>query len=266
MIILLIICFATSCIGACTGIGGGVLIKPIVDAMGIMSVETTSFLSGITVLAMTTVSMIRNRKMLLSPSSGDSRMQIGKTALLGVGAAGGGMIGKYIFSTVQAASSSPSLVKAAQTAILLILTVGVLIHTVNKSRTRSFCVTNPLVLVAAGFALGGVSAFLGIGGGPFNLTVLYLLFSMDSKTASINSLFVIFISQITGTLFSIATGDVPEFDTLAMLYMVAGGVLGGLAGSFVLKRLDSKAVGKLFLAILFVIIVICIYNLVNCLA
>ena len=43
-------------------IGGGIIIKPLVNSLGTMSVSIISFLSGCTVLTMCTVSLIRNRK------------------------------------------------------------------------------------------------------------------------------------------------------------------------------------------------------------
>ena len=48
--------------GGICGIGGGVVIKPLLDATGIMSVSTVSFLSGLTVLAMALISVYKNRK------------------------------------------------------------------------------------------------------------------------------------------------------------------------------------------------------------
>ncbi len=47
--------------GAICGIGGGVIIKPTLDAFGVLSVSTISFLSGCTVLAMTCYSVIKER-------------------------------------------------------------------------------------------------------------------------------------------------------------------------------------------------------------
>ena len=42
--------------------------------------------------------------------------------------------------------------------------------------------------------LGILSSFLGIGGGPINLVVLFFFFSMDTKTAAQNSLYTILFS------------------------------------------------------------------------
>ena len=59
-------------------------------------------------------------------------------------------------------------------------------------------VKNSLVCVAVGLTLGIMSSFLGIGGGPINLVVLYFFFSMETKVAAQNSLYIILIFQITG--------------------------------------------------------------------
>ena len=47
-----IVCFLASLLGPLCGIGGGVIIKPVVDAMGVMGVGTVSFLSSVSVLVM----------------------------------------------------------------------------------------------------------------------------------------------------------------------------------------------------------------------
>ncbi len=56
-IIFFIISFGACIVGAICGIGGGVIIKPVLDAFGVLSVSAISFLSGCTVLAMTCYSV-----------------------------------------------------------------------------------------------------------------------------------------------------------------------------------------------------------------
>ncbi len=51
--------FLASVAGAICGIGGGVLIKPILDAFGVLSVASISFLSGCTVLSMSCYSVVK---------------------------------------------------------------------------------------------------------------------------------------------------------------------------------------------------------------
>lgn len=59
--ILFAVALSAAAIGAITGIGGGIIIKPFVDAFGILPVSSVSFLSGITVLSMSVVSLLRGR-------------------------------------------------------------------------------------------------------------------------------------------------------------------------------------------------------------
>ena len=59
-LVIFLVCFLSSVIGAICGIGGGVIIKPVLDATGILAVTTVSFLSGCTVLSMSVVSMYKN--------------------------------------------------------------------------------------------------------------------------------------------------------------------------------------------------------------
>ena len=66
VISLFLICFLASIIGAICGVGGGVIIKPVVDAFGLLTISQASFLSGCTVLAMsaysTTMMVVKKEK------------------------------------------------------------------------------------------------------------------------------------------------------------------------------------------------------------
>ena len=53
--------FLASIVGAICGIGGGVIIKPVLDAFGVLDVSAISFLSGCTVLAMSLYSVGRGK-------------------------------------------------------------------------------------------------------------------------------------------------------------------------------------------------------------
>ena len=120
-----------------------------------------------------------------------------------------------------------------------------------------------LICVAIGFVLGIMSSFLGIGGGPIDLVVLFFFFSMETKIAVQNSLFIILFSQAFSLIYTLAAGRVPEFKPLSLILMIAGGILGGIIGKRTGKKLSGKATDKLFIGLLAVIILICVYNAVN---
>lgn len=256
LFIFFIICFAASVIGAISGIGGGVVIKPVLDAFHVMNVAAISFLSGCTVLSMTTYSVIRGK---LSKESNIDQ----KTGLpLALGAAFGGLVGKWLFSYVSALSPDKNKVGAVQALCLLLVTACTLICTIYKNKIKTKKITAPAACVLIGFLLGIMSSFLGIGGGPINLMVLFLLFSMQTKTAAENSLYIIFFSQLTSLLSSILAASVPDFDPFVLIIMVIGGIAGGICGRALNKNISEKTVDRLFMALMLVIILICVYNMV----
>jgi len=254
-ILIFIICFGASIIGAICGIGGGVIIKPLLDACGIMDVGTISFLSGCTVLSMTCYSVIKSRM------SGSSQVQM-KTGLpLALGAAVGGIAGKWMFSVLRDMSADKEHVGAIQALCLMIVTLGTLLYTIFKSKIKTHQVTSISASAVIGLSLGVMSSFLGIGGGPINLVVFYFFFSMSTKVAAENSLYVIFFSQIASLIQSLVTGSVPEFAPAILILMVTGGILGGICGRSVNKKIAESHVEKLFIGLMAVIILINMYNI-----
>lgn len=254
-VIIFLICFGASVVGAVCGIGGGVIIKPVLDAFGIMSVSAISFLSGCTVLSMTTFSVAKSKL------SGESHVEKKTGFPLAVGAAVGGLIGKTLFSYVKALSPDPDKVGAVQAMCLLVVTIGTLVYTLLKDKIHTYHVKNAIVCVVIGVFLGILSSFLGIGGGPINLVVLFFFFSMSTKTAAENSLYIIFFSQITSLISTIVTGSVPEFAWGMLILMVIGGIGGGIGGRSLNKRIEEKTVDKLFIGLMVLMIVINIYNI-----
>lgn len=158
---------------------------------------------------------------------------------------------------------NPNTVGVVQSICLAIITIGTFVYTLFKARIQGKHITNPAFCVIIGLVLGLMSSFLGIGGGPINLVVLFYFFSMETKTAAQNSLYIILFSQITSLLTTLITHSVPEFTLPALVLMIAGGIGGGIAGRTLNKRMSSRAVDKLFLVLIGVIILISIYNAVH---
>ena len=111
-----------------------------------------------------------------------------------------------------------------------------------------------------GLFLGFLSSFLGIGGGPINLVVLFFFFSMNTKAAAENSLYIIFFSQAANLISGIAAGSVPEFRAEVLVLMAAGGIAGGILGRSLNKKMEEKTVDKLFIGLMVAIILINLYN------
>ncbi len=249
-----IVSFLASIAGAICGIGGGVIIKPVLDLFQLESVTTISFLSGCTVLSMSCYSVGRSllsRERLVKMDTGTP---------LALGAALGGVAGKQMFSAVKAMFADPNAVGAVQAWCLALVTLATLVYTLNKAKIRTCRLTSPLACVGIGLVLGILSSFLGIGGGPINLVVMYYFFGMDTKTAAANSLYIILFSQIASLAATLVSGSVPSFRIVTLVLMVAGGIGGGIAGRWLNKRMDNRAVEKLFVGLMVVIVCISVYN------
>ena len=247
-----------SCIaGAICGMGGSVIIKPILDLTGLGTVSTINFLSSCTVLSMSLYSV---GKSLLSH---DRTVEKNAAIPLAVGAAGGGVLGKQLFQLSIRFFPSTQVVGAVQSVCLGTAVFGTLLYTLNKSKIKTRQIKEMAAALCIGFCLGVLSSFLGIGGGPINLVVLYFFFSMDTKTAATNNLYIISFSQAASLLITIISGNVPDFAWPVLLIMILGGIEGGIIGRAVNKRIPARAVDKLLLVLIVLIICISIYNTIG---
>ncbi len=255
MIVFFLVAFLASIVGAICGIGGGVIIKPVLDLFHLETVAAIQFLSGCTVLSMSAYSVGRSRL------AGEKQLEAGTGGPLIAGAVIGGLAGNRLFALVKAAAARPQTVSAVQAACLALVTLGTLLYTIWKARIKTKHIKSPVASALIGLALGLMSSFLGIGGGPINLVVLFYFFSMETKKAAANSLYIIFFSQLASFLVTLLTRAVPVFQWPALVLMIAGGIGGGIVGRMCNKRMDDRAVDKLFLGLMAVIICVSLYNL-----
>lgn len=251
-----LICLIASTVGAIAGFGGGVIIKPVFDLLGRMPVATVSFMSGCTVLAMSVSSLIRTRKSTI-------KLELRISTPLAIGAAVGGLVGKWLFELVRSGFAEQNTLGAIQSVCLTLMNLFVFLYICKKASLPSTRVEQPLLTLVIGMALGMVSSFAGIGGGPMNIAVLFFFFSMDAKTAAKNSIYIILFSQAASVLSTILGGTVPAFDWLDLVFMAAGGVGGAILGAAISKRMNARHVEVLLKVLLVVITGISVYNTVK---
>ncbi len=247
-ILYFLIALTSSTIGAISGIGGGIIIKPVMDAISDLSIDTISFMSSCTVLTMALSSFVRGLK-------DEIKLNYYVSIWLAVGAAVGGFMGKSLFSAL---SKNIGLL---QSSILLLINLIVYIYIKNKKRITTLKIINPFFCCAIGFVLGMLSAFLGIGGGPMNIVVLYYFFSMSPKVTAKNSIFIILFSQTTSFITTLITCTVPLFYATSLYSMCIGGVIGAVVGSKISKKISEDNVEKIFTVVLGGLIILNLYNI-----
>ncbi len=273
-----IVVVIASIVGAIAGIGGGVIIRPVLDSFGQFETsEITNMISTMCVLFGTSTSIIRH-------IASKSKIENWKTAVyLGIGAVIGGLIGQFLFQFVKNASNGNVLI-IVQSSALIILMIFVLIYMqLFLPKGKQLHIKNFFLTIIIGIFLGICSTFLGIGGGPINVAVLLLFFGMDMKQAAINSLITIIFSQLAKvgmaafdgtfvTLFTIeqlpqvGINGNPVLDQswwIFLLILVPISIIGSLFGTWCNKKMSNKGVQIVFMATTVLIILINVYLIIT---
>ena len=255
-ILLFLICITASSVGAVVGAGGGVIIKPALDMFGLLPVATVSFCSGCTVLGMSISSLIRNRR-------DGIKLQLRTSTALAIGAVAGGLLGQSLFDHLMEFFGNERLIGAIQSIILTIIMILVFLYVCKKDNIKSKKIDNIFISLIIGLVLGMTSAFLGIGGGPANVAVLFYFFSMNAKEAAKNSLYIIIFSQLASLFLALGSKTVPQFQWIYLISMIAGGISGAMVGSMISKKMDNTGVEKLLKGLLILIIIMDSYNILK---
>ena len=255
-ILYFLIAIGATTVGSLTGMGGGVIIKPLMDVFHHFDVESIGVVSSITVFSMSVVSI---GKQLLAKT--DVPFQI--AIPLSLGSVLGGYLGQRMLRAIVDALQAQAIVTVVQNMILALLIVCVYFYMGHKSRIQGFHLTGIPVSLAVGCFLGICSSFLGIGGGPINVALIIYLYSVGTKAATVCSLVTILFAQVSklGTV-ALSTGF-RIYDLSMAPVMVMGAVAGGFIGANLNKRCSEQAVERAFNAVQLLVLAITIFNIIR---
>jgi uncharacterized protein len=93
----------------------------------------------------------------------------------------------------------------------------------------------PALLI--GLGVGFISGLFGIGGGSLFVPAMVLLFRYPPHVATATSMFVIFLSSLTGTFTKLSLGEV---DLWMVLGLAPSAIVGGWLGAKIAGKLSSK--------------------------
>lgn len=241
--------------GSSVGLGGGVVIKPLLDMFTTSPTATINFYSSVAVFTMAVVSVSKQIK---------QHFKFDKAKLFSVaaGAVIGGVVGQDLLQIV--IKSFPShTVRIVQSVLLFITLLLVLLYSLNRSHLKSFHVSNVWLIIILGFLLGTLSVFLGIGGGPINVAAMLLLFSFNMKEAAVYSVGIIFFSQITKLIMVCLPGHHVAFAWPIMISVILSAVVGGYVGTIINRKLDSSHLSVIYNALIATLLVVTLINVVR---
>lgn len=253
-IIYFIMAIVATTVGSLTGMGGGVIMKPVMDMLGHFDVASIGVLSSITVFSMSLVSI---GKQVAARSPVPYRQAL----YLALGSVVGGISGERILGLILSSVNERRHVTVIQNIILALLIAAVFYFMKNKQRIHCHRLSSPLASILAGIFLGICSSFLGIGGGPINVALIIFLFSVDTKVATVCSLITILFAQVA-KLGLIALGSgFGGYDLRVVPAMIVASILGGFIGAALNRRWSEQRVEDAFNAVQVLVLIIAISNI-----
>lgn len=245
---------AATAAGALTGLGGGVIIKPVLDVFGDYDVATIGILSSATVFVMALVSIVKQSRQKIIP---DLKM----ISALASGSLIGGSMGQKILTFIIASFPNGHMVITVQNLCLAVIILMVYMYMRIGEHRPTLSRHGIIPALLTGIILGTVSSFLGIGGGPVNVALIIFVFDWNIKAATYCSIITILFAQ-SSKLSSVLLSGVFLSHDLAMLpVMITGAVIGGWIGSDLNKRLSKKSVEKTFNGVQILVLFICLLNI-----
>lgn len=243
-------------IGTISGIGGGVIIKPVLDTLGNYDISTIGILSSFTVFSMSIVALSKSIKSKV-------KLDGKRTIPLAIGSIIGGTLGKSLFTLFLEVLNNNLMSQKIQSTILFILMGLVLVLYIREDKIKGFRVNSIWFCALVGIVLGIISSFLGIGGGPLNVIVLIYILGMGTKESSIHSIFIIFFSQGSKLLSVFLSEGFSGYNLEVLPFMVVGGIMGGFIGSYLSERMNKNNIKNLFTYTMLLIMCFNLYNLIK---
>lgn len=250
----LVILAATS-LGAVAGLGGGVIIKPLLDLVGAHDAVTINIYSSVAVFVMCCVSL---SKQLCAGFQFDKKMVL----CVAIGSLLGGVAGDKVFS-VLTGSFDNHLVKAVQAGVLAVVLGLIFVYTLKQDQMPSWKLKSPVAIFVAGFALGALAVFLGIGGGTAQCGGAQPAVQPRCQGGCGLQSGIIFFSQLSKLVLSATSGALWAVDLSFVPFVVIPAIAGGIIGTHFNRKLSEEGVRKIYVFVMGLLPLISLYNCIT---
>lgn len=226
--------FAAGVLGSMIGLGGGIIVVPILTFFGFpptLAASNSLFAAFSNAIA-STISYSRQK-----------RIEYSLGLKLGLLSIPGTVLGAYISSDV-----TPEIFKILFGFVLIASAVYIFLSKKIESREKNLSKQMIIFAVGASFFAGIISAFFGIGGGIIFVPLMVVGMGMAMKTAAPTSQLILIFASLSGVTAHTLLG---HSDFLQAGLLASGSFVGGLVGA----RL-SVDIKERFLQILVSVVII----------
>ncbi|HEU5402658.1 MAG TPA: sulfite exporter TauE/SafE family protein [Terriglobales bacterium] len=248
-VILVAIGFFAGLIGALSGIGGGIIITPVLSIyFGIPLVQAI----GTSLVAVITTSTASSAVHVQRHTT-DIKLGLTLELATALGAAIMAYLAIYVNRSIVAVLFTFFLLYSAFTLLRRIWkTRGISTKKPDNGALPAYAPKRYPAGLAASLVAGGVSGLLGIGGGPIKVPVMYLLMEVPLNVATATSNFMIGVTASASAFVYFRRGDV--MPTVAGP-LVVGVFAGSLLGAKAAPKVQAKHIVLLLVVIMLVLAV-----------
>lgn len=215
--------FVAGILGSMIGLGGGIIIVPVLTFLGFPpSLASSNSLFGTFGNATASTLSYWQQK----------RIQYSLGLKLGLLAIPGTILGAYVSSDV-----TPSIFKILFGLVLLSSSVYIFMKRKIEGKESSFSHAAMFLSIFASFFAGIISSFFGIGGGIIFVPLMVAIMGMGMKKAAPTSQFILLFVSLSGLITHSVLGH-PDFYQSLLLFI--GSFVGALVGSKLSLEIKEK--------------------------
>ncbi len=226
---------AAGVLGSMTGLGGGIIIVPILTFFGFAPTQaaSNSLFATFSNAAASTVSYSKQKRINYSVG-----LKLGLLSIPGT------ILGALISADVTA-----GVFQLLFSLVLIVSGIYIFLrkNIAGKQKTASAAIL--VLVIASSFFAGIISSFFGIGGGIVFVPVMVVAMAMSMKKAAPTSQFVLLFASFSGLVTHSILGH-PDF--LQALYLAIGAFAGGIIGARLSIEIKERYLQVLISVVLFV--------------
>jgi len=231
--------------------GGGVIIKPVLDAVGAHALDSVNFYSSVSIFVMAIVAVLKQVR-------GGVQVNIKKVLGIAGGSVVGGVLGNTLFNFLLTFFDNQSSVQMVQIVITVLLLAMVLLYL--RFGIESLELENMVWPFAVGLFLGAVSTLLGIGGGPINVAVFMFIFGMPMRRAMVYALTAKFFAHLSNLITVVLNEGFTHYELNFLWAIVPAAILGGYLGSQLNQKASNEKVDLYYRLVTFGVIILNVAN------